>query len=715
MENFVLCCRGPTLVYTDVVASGSCRLFYAAKKGRVLYGGLILLTTSCSSVPYEMRETIDFEWLTKEAANTTEMLFVNDLKTLSCFTKLGFENYVRTVYADKIREISPKYETAKSLVRSTLSMCQEKGVHVGFHNPIVRCVLQGQMFDDALKDTTKKAGFDVLCTNPATGLHPPLLKTPLDTVCDMINSSRETTNKDQVCKQPKDKNLAVKSTTVVPYEEVADMVVAELLRINSARSQYRKNESNGVGKLYVVDMNKFQAYKRLFGDCFTDLVKYVAPLKSQTEPLSIQQLEILSLPPRSQWGLYNPILLLSDNRNAGFKYIIADHRSMDLVWQTGVGLCWNEIFIRDRIVTQLILDVDLKSKNVGHSAKIEEKAINDDIVNTAGRIPVMVLKVLTGHSYSSNDCGCVAVYRRAAENKLSLRVLWKLPLQLCRWDGAGIKPLVTLVKTITKAVNLRFFTQTKLLVTSDSGKWTWYTDPVTGNWFCATPDCPAKATDVSFLVSTPDNKVVLGVPPNQMLAAYLIKASKSKEGAGVESGVDTMPYGHNKSLRMPLCAKTDGSLFEYLGVCEDTCCFAEERHIYQGPVSNVLAGWVVTHNRSFLYPFDVLCLDKLNSVFVRSKTTPLSEADNLVIESVIPLLEEHAGSSVIIKKGTMLVTPSDTFCPHHNRQHTGPAPKHCYYVLDKTTLLVSCFVPSDGQSKQTTLKWSETNRKYLPI
>ena len=164
------------------------------------------------------------------------------------------------------------------------------------------------------------------------------------------------------------------------------------------------------------------------------------------------------LPHRSSWGSVNPVLLMNDSCLVQEKkptYVITSRANLSQV-NSDKELCYNEVFLPGRPVSRLNLDIDLKCCAVHH----KHLSVNGDEQSTfkLGRlIAISLISAITDvlNSMRSSlhsplhyeDVGKVAVYvRKSNKLKLSLRMLWYLPVELC--SLSGINAYHSLVKKL---------------------------------------------------------------------------------------------------------------------------------------------------------------------------------------------------------------------------------------------------------------------------
>lgn len=195
---------------------------------------------------------------------------------------------------------------------------------------------------------------------------------------------------------------------------------------------------------------------------FGDLVTYCVSHNSK---------ELQGLPPRKSWGAVNPVLLMEDVWDSAAekvcrRYVITS-RGYLASMERGVVCYYNEVFLPGRPVSRLNLDVDLKccaTCKDDFSAKASKGTKYDVSKIISASVLAIITESLicltrkqvdrewdeTATADVAKALGKVSVYMRAPSTsrscKLSLRLLWRLPIELC--SATGISAYDTLLRKI---------------------------------------------------------------------------------------------------------------------------------------------------------------------------------------------------------------------------------------------------------------------------
>ncbi|KAK7915595.1 hypothetical protein WMY93_011356 [Mugilogobius chulae] len=281
---------------------------------------------------------------------------------------------------------------------------------------------------------------------------------------------------------------------------------------------------------------------------FDDLVNYCTG--SILEPVG-------SLPPRANWGSINPVLLMEDPLDprmgkAVHRYVITSRGHLN-----GIRVdernsysfpCYNEVFLPGRPVSRLNLDIDLKCCQKCHK-KFSERAdssvrLKVCEVMTSSLIAVIVESLLRLAKVKKSELeemsdfrglrdavGKIAVYFRVSSNKskLSLRMLWYLPVELCSFHGIeAYKSLLKELVQVSKHYVLLSY--------------------------------PADSTSCELC----SLGVTLTKCGQKLSGADLLKVrSQGLRESNRLSSLDIAPYSCRKSVRLPNCYKED-SPFQYV-------------------------------------------------------------------------------------------------------------------------------------------------------
>lgn len=268
------------------------------------------------------------------------------------------------------------------------------------------------------------------------------------------------------------------------------------------------------------------------------------------------------LPARASWGAVNPVLLMEDSADPVTKKVTRRYavtsRGYLSAFVPPASPCYNEVFLPQRPVSRLNLDLDLKccrecSARYSASATAQTKVkIAEVLVASLTAALVEALLVLAKVKKSELEetidlgdlratLGKIGVYQRdvkAAEredesvpgSKLSYRLLWYLPAELC---GVGIQtyaPLLRELETASTAYALLSY--------------------------------PADAASCS-ICQFRGNRVGHGSSSREVSGSSARLRFRGRDSSR-RSAVDRGPYCLRKCVRLPNCRKRD-SVFEYVG------------------------------------------------------------------------------------------------------------------------------------------------------
>lgn len=259
---------------------------------------------------------------------------------------------------------------------------------------------------------------------------------------------------------------------------------------------------------------------------------------------------VCGLPPRKEWGSVNPVLLMEDpvdptTGNTVRRYTITSRGHLSSESSNhGSMPCYNEVFLTGRPVSRLNLDVDLKCCKQCNARLVTQasprtkrkvaKALVTSLLLVIMEALLHLANVTPNQLFSSHHIddfikalGKVAVYIRSShgKNKLSLRMLWYLPLELCTLHG------IEAYKALLKEMENRSLGYVLLSYPKDSDS-------------CGLCDLGACLRQTS------------GGSKCLKLGSHDTNASRS-------SAIDRAPYSFRKSVRLPNCYKED-SRFEYI-------------------------------------------------------------------------------------------------------------------------------------------------------
>ena len=394
----------------------------------------------------------------------------------------------------------------------------------------------------------------------------------------------------------------------------------------------------------------------------------------------------LTLPSRGKWGSVNPVLLMDDpidpvKGRTVHRYVVTSRGHLSTIMTngryTGLFPCYNEVFLPSRPVSRLNLDVDLKccqkcnsrfATQAEHSVKRKVcAAITMSLIAVIVESLMSMAKVKRRELQSdpslktiANRVGKIAVYTRAssAKPKLSLRMLWYLPVELC--SAGGIEVYRPLLDEIEK-VSLNY-----VLLS--------YPGNAETCGLCELGDLMKRnGRDASVSNSLQLN---LGQKDNR------------------RSSIDKAPYAFRKCVRLPNCYKGD-SEFKYMDTLNTHDIadpgFDDPLSLSVGLSSNPILADVTSLGKRFQ---DVL---KPNGAPEASLVSGLQDTPGRArVENEAQRLALLWGVPVAIKKTTSGVfcvqanVKSTTYpCPIHNRVHST---SKLGALVFATRTIAKCFV-----------------------
>lgn len=388
---------------------------------------------------------------------------------------------------------------------------------------------------------------------------------------------------------------------------------------------------------------------------FDDLVNYCVT-RSTHESIGV-------LPARQQWGSINPVLLMEDpvdpatgktarrytvTSRGQLSTIVANRDAGDL----GCSTCYNEVFLPGRPVSRLNLDVDLKCcRKCNEKFAVQaERSVKRKVSSalTTSLILVIVESLLRCAKVKASEfesdsslrevakaVGKIAVYFRVstAKSKLSLRMLWYLPVELCCFEGIeAYKPLLDEMEK----VSLNYV----LLSYPDDG-------------------------DSCGLCEVGDEAERSGRCKN-VQGPRRLRLDPSR-AANRRPGIDKAPYSFRKCVRLPNCYKEDSG-FEYIDTfntqdIEDPG-FEDPLSLSVGLSSNPIQVDVTSlGSRGYAQTLTISGLQQ-----APDQARVKSEARRLALLWGVPVTVRKTGSGLFCVQAN---EKSTTYpCPIHNRVHS---------------------------------------------
>lgn len=407
---------------------------------------------------------------------------------------------------------------------------------------------------------------------------------------------------------------------------------------------------------------------------FDNLVNYCTKLTR--EPLGI-------LPSRDKWGSVNPVLLMEDPVDPATGkprrgYTVTSRGLLSAIVPNGAiarSLCYNEVFLPGRPVSRLNLDVDLKccrrcneryATRANRSTKLQvSEALTKSLILVIVESLLRLAKVKRSEFESepslrelAKAVGKISVYMRASsvKSKLSLRMLWYLPIELCCFNGIdAYRPLLDEMEKVSLGYVLLS-----------------YPDQVESCGLCALGEAMDRGGRSSCG------------------STYLRISSET--GNERRSSVDKAPYSLRKCVRLPNCYKEDAA-FEYVDTfntqdIEDPG-FEDPLSPSVGLSSNPVLADVTSLGSRFR---DVLKTQVRSAVSgledVPDRARVKSEARRLASLWGVPVTIGRTGSGLYFVKAN---EKSQSFpCPKHDRVHSSAMLSALVFV---TRTKHKCFVP----------------------
>lgn len=412
---------------------------------------------------------------------------------------------------------------------------------------------------------------------------------------------------------------------------------------------------------------------------FDDLINYC--LARTREPVG-------NLPSHEKWGSINPVLLMEDPIDPAtgktlHRYTVTSRGHLSTIVanrDTGRYLCYNEVFLHGRPVSRLNLDVDLKccrtcnEKFVVQAQRSTKRKVSQAL--TASLILVIVESLLRIAKVKQSEfesdpslrelakaVGKIAVYFRVSsvKSKLSLRMLWYLPVELCSFEG--IEAYRALLDEMER-VSLNY----------------------------ALLSYPAD-TESCELCDLGDAMRRRG--RNSTGTKYLRR--KSADAETRRSSIDKAPYSFRKCVRLPNCYKGNSG-FEYVDTfntqdIEDPG-FDDSLSLSVGLSSNPILADVTSLGSRFRGILDVVRGHSKPSVASRLKE---EAPDQVRVKNEAQRLASLWGVPVTVRKtglGLFCVQANEkstTYpCPIHNRVHSK---SKLGALVFATHTAPKCFVP----------------------
>lgn len=379
----------------------------------------------------------------------------------------------------------------------------------------------------------------------------------------------------------------------------------------------------------------------------------------------------------------NPVLLMEDNTDPNTGKIACSYAvtSRGHLSELTTRPCYNKVFLFNRPVTRLNLDVDMKccvlcrdrytvNADDEMKRKLSRAMASSMLLMIAETLLSMAkLRVSKRQSYGPDavnlkelvrNIGKVSVYIRSSpiKNKLSLRMLWYLPMELC--SIRGIEAYKPLLQEMEK-MSLRY-----VLLS--------YPEESRSCGLC----------ELSKVIAR-------GAAANNVRCLRVTGDVRQKR----LSAVDKAPYALRKSVRLPNCYK-ENIRFEYVETFNDQVNlpgsgFDDHLSLSVGLSSNPIAEDVTFLGEHFN---DILEERKLSfTIGFEVDATPNlervhNEAARLMSLWGVPATIRKTGTGLFCVQAT---EKSTTYpCPKHNRVHSNCKLSALVFA---TQTVHKCFVP----------------------
>ncbi|ARR28867.1 hypothetical protein [Ranid herpesvirus 3] len=355
---------------------------------------------------------------------------------------------IETIFAANPRRME-SFREAECLNENILNRCLEENVPICYHFSIFRMIYEGRSFEEALAHKNSCAGFSFNQPVPYTA---PSLGSPLETFQSVVK------------KKVNDKTPIMAAINSSEH-------------ISRNQWGYTPGFFKRVSMQTFVDFNKTNKMADGRGAAFSILLDY-ANGKIQDDD---ERTALLGLP-EPPFDSKNLSLLSEDGIDKRpTHYILCDRVGLTKEWkrrsEVGEECCFNEIYVPDRPTTLLVLDIDLQSKAAftALSAPFAEKALRCASVGFANALNS--LSYTRGLTF--RDVGAIHLFHRPDPNKLSARIVWMLPLELCgelRLGASVVNEFARRLKTTSCPLSQVVIRSDKLLGYLDpiSSVWEWF-------------------------------------------------------------------------------------------------------------------------------------------------------------------------------------------------------------------------------------------------
>ncbi|AFJ20481.1 putative helicase-primase primase subunit [Cyprinid herpesvirus 2] len=272
-------------------------------------------------------------------------------------------------------------------------------------------------------------------------------------------------------------------------------------------------------------------------------------------------------------------------------YVLATPETLDSLIERAdskdVTVCYHEVFFMNRVYTRIIFDIDAPwPGTLDCDADLYKR-----MANTLQALCYVVWSNTVGVKIQMKPLQ-MAVFRRPAKNKWSLRIVIKLPFNCSMRNIDVVNSFVSSIVREAEAAKLPYLA----LVSHPTKK----------DLFAHFDDCcNSDATVVDDVVGggggvKPKQELLVHKPSkaprwfSKTTGQYVVEEKTGWHHAKVTSSIDVNVYGSHKSVRLPYCGKLDGSKFIRV--------WSSTRDPSDWKLSRCLMSAPFTHNEIILLP-----------------------------------------------------------------------------------------------------------------
>lgn len=537
----------------------------------------------------------------------------------------------------KLLALNPRrrqcFQEVEKLSETVYSKCIAKNVPICYHHSILKMVLEGHDLENAITTKETAAGFPFTKLVPYTT---PILGSPLQACY-------------QACEQEENRKMETDKSPL-------------LASVNSSEHISRKPWGFNPGFVATVPMETFMAFNKKHrvedrGTAFNFLLDYANGKIEEDD----ERIEDMGLPQPPFDGTSLTLLSEDGPSKTPVAYHLCDQIGLSNEWHQRTKnrkeCCFNEIYVPDRPVTQLILDVDMLS--ISANTPLNDVTCNRILKCLAVGLAKSMNEMQYTKELSYRRVGTLHLFHRPDEAKLSARIVWVLPLHLC----ADLKVSAAVVKHFARKLTKMYSPLSQHVMRNKQV--VAYVDPLTDEWIFYSEEKSQRVT--------------------------------------IESGVDVATLTYKKSVRLPLCDKHASNRFLYMKTMNGE---GLESPTPADFISNMAVNWeriMWTENETYKIEapksvdrLTVSVFDDLNVKLIKERLSVTYDVD----ESKFMFGGYYVSCSVPI------------FCHLHGRKHTR-AKQFFTFNISRSPDRINqkCFRPCDKNSVMLT--WSDGS--YRPL